>query len=103
MLRNSIVAGAATILLGAGMLAFADAPASAGYVHGGWSYGWYYGPRRPPPPPYFGPRRPPPPVQRQVCAPRYKVVRYWKPGRGWVVQRVRAGRVCYYRPAYPRW
>ena len=105
MLRKTMIAGATTILLGAGALALGETPAAAGYAYGGgWSYGWHgpgYAPHYPPRP-HFAPRRPPPAAQRRVCAPRYKAVRYWKPHRGWMIRRVYAGQVCTWRPIFRR-
>jgi hypothetical protein len=106
MLKKTMIAGAATVLLSIGALALANAPAAAGYTYGGgWSYSWHgphYAPRHPPRP-YFAPRRPPVVVQTRVCVPRYKTVRYWKSRHGWVVRKVYAGQVCSWRPVYRRW
>ncbi|MCP4381350.1 MAG: hypothetical protein GY798_08015 [Hyphomicrobiales bacterium] len=107
MLRKSIIAGAAAILVGIGSLAATTTPASAGsygggYVGGnGWYFGWGQWPRYKP---YHPPRRPVyKPARRKVCVPKYKTVRAWKPRYGWVSYRVYAGRVCKWRPVYKKW
>lgn len=105
MLRKTIIAGAAAALLGAGALAATTTSASAsyygnGYVGGnGWYFGWGNAPRHK----YQQPRRHHyKPARRQVCKPKYKTVRYWKPHYGWVSYRQYAGRVCYWQPTYRR-
>lgn len=108
MLKKTIIAGAAAIMVGAGATALASTPASAGYYNGGgvW-FGWSTPRYTPHPPPRFYPRSPPRkyriPAKRQVCTPRLRTVRAWKPRRGWVTYRVYAGKVCRWQPTYRRW
>lgn len=98
MLKKSIIAGAAVAVLAIGTLGgmATEASAGGGYHHGGkGSYhhgkkgghaGFYYKPYKP----YYKPHR------RYGCTPKYRVVRVWKPHRGWVRVRTYAGRVCWW-------
>lgn len=112
MLRKSMIAGAAAVLVGMGSLAATTTSATAGsytvgtygggYVSGnGWYFGWGQAPRYKR---YQAPRKPHyKPARQRVCTPKFKTVRAWKPHRGWVHYKVYAGQVCRWKPVYKKW
>ncbi len=47
------------------------------------------------------PQKPYKPVVQKVCGPSFKQVQVWKPGRGWVWDKVYTGQACRLEKIYP--